>query len=236
MHWEVSMGDTPRDPAPKLPVEHHPAADMPPRVPADVLLAPGARGTQPVPAMEWPRDETPMIAALAEGDHRRTLTLLMQAHGTAVYQHCRLQLRDAELARDVHQEVFIAAYHALAHFEHRSSLRTWLFGIAQHRCLDAARRRQRARRRLDDRQYDDEPSTMGPLPRHEQEERDRALEACLSGLSAEGRLAVLQRHREELSYEEMSRLWDLKVEALRMRVSRALRALRECLQRKGVEP
>src|SRR5262249_23650225 len=67
----------------------------------------------------------------------------------AVYRYCRIALGDTVLADDVHQQVFIEAFRDLPGFAGRSTLRTWLFGIARHRVLDAAKRRRRARAHLD---------------------------------------------------------------------------------------
>ncbi len=54
-------------------------------------------------------------------------------------------LVDAGSAEDLTQETFLRAHQALSGFAGRSSLRTWLIGIARHVCADHIRagRRQR---------------------------------------------------------------------------------------------
>src|SRR5262245_39514631 len=93
-------------------------------------------------------DDEEILAALERDDPRRALRLMMTAHGSSVYSHCSRVLADPILAQDVHQTVFVQAYKALATFGRRSSIRTWLFGIANHRCLDALKSRRRSARRL----------------------------------------------------------------------------------------
>ncbi len=60
--------------------------------------------------------------------------------------HCYRMLGSVQDAEDVLQEPMLAAWRALADFERRSSLRTWLYRIATNRCLnllrDASRRPQ----------------------------------------------------------------------------------------------
>src|SRR5262249_39612715 len=76
------------------------------------------------------------VLALVGRDTRVALHHLMQRHGRAVYRYCRIALGDAVLADDVHQQVFIEAFRDLPGFAGRSTLRTWLLGIARHRVLD----------------------------------------------------------------------------------------------------
>ena len=83
--------------------------------------------------------EAEALEALENGAPKRALSVLMQAYGTAVYRFCRQQVADPELAEEAHQMTFVQAYEGLDRFSRRSSLRTWLFSIARHRCLDAAK-------------------------------------------------------------------------------------------------
>src|ERR1041384_5741983 len=93
--------------------------------------------------------DSDVLDLVANRDMTGALRRLMQRHGTAVYRYCREALRDAALAEDVHQQVFIAAFRDLPKFHGRSTLRTWLFAIARHRSLDAAKSRRRARSHVD---------------------------------------------------------------------------------------
>jgi RNA polymerase sigma-70 factor (TIGR02960 family) len=53
--------------------------------------------------------------------------------------HCYRMLGSVQEAEDVLQETMLAAWRALADFERRSSLRTWLYRIATNRCLNVLR-------------------------------------------------------------------------------------------------
>ncbi len=53
--------------------------------------------------------------------------------------HCYRMLGSVQDAEDVLQETMLAAWRALANFERRSSLRTWLYRIATNRCLNILR-------------------------------------------------------------------------------------------------
>lgn len=73
------------------------------------------------------------------GEYHDAPRRLTQHHGTAVFRYCREALRDAALAEDIQQQVFIEAYRNLGRFSGHSSLSTWLPGpvlrLAAHRLL-----------------------------------------------------------------------------------------------------
>ena len=64
---------------------------------------------------------------------------LMNQHGNAILRFCTLQLRDAKLAEDAAQDVFVKAWKAMDHFQGRSSEKTWLYRIAINTCRDYQR-------------------------------------------------------------------------------------------------
>lgn len=70
----------------------------------------------------------------------------LEEHRTALTGHCYRMLGSAAEADDAVQETMVRAWRSLDRFEGRSSLRTWLYRIATHVCLDAlADRSRRAR-------------------------------------------------------------------------------------------
>lgn len=174
------------------------------------------------------RDVLELVAA---GDTAGALQRLMQRHGAAIYHYCRRALGDPVLADDVRQQVFMEAFRDLPKFCHRSSVRTWLYAIAHHRVLDAAR----ARRRSEARVLEREPvalATMGdprPSPAEALELR-RALEASLAALGDEERTTVLLRLQLGLSFQEIAQLCGASPGAHHARVMRALPQLRQGIQ------
>jgi RNA polymerase sigma-70 factor (ECF subfamily) len=180
-------------------------------------------------------------AALERGDRRAALRALMTAYGTVVHGYCVRVLEDRTLAADVHQQVFEEAYRDLAKLRRTDMARSWLFGIANHRCLDAVKARRRTKKRFsadDDGEVLDALAADVPDPMHRLDEPAlaRALDACLRTLSAEVRMAVLLRFQEELTYEDMGRMCREKPATLQARVARTLPALRRCLEKRGIQP
>jgi len=176
-----------------------------------------------------------VLAALRKGDRDAALRLLMQAYGTPVWRYCRQMLGDADLAQEAQQMTFVQAYEGMSRFAGRSSLRTWLFGIAHHRCLDLLKTSRRRKKRFAP--LDGLPDQPAPAASAEDllagRSRTRALERCLSELAPHVRTAVLLRFQQGVTYEEMARLEGERPATLQARVARALPVLRRCLERGG---
>jgi RNA polymerase sigma-70 factor (ECF subfamily) len=175
-------------------------------------------------------------AALSRGDRKRALTLLMDRYGDDVYRFAYEMTRDATLADEVRQQVFVEAYRDLDTFGHRSSFRTWLFGIGRHRCLDATKIRKRWVRRF---------KNEAPEPtldsRDVQRDLDRPriaqiLETCLEKLAPAAREAVLLRYQQEMSYDEAATVTGERAGTLQQRVARALPVLKRCVEQKLETP
>lgn len=166
---------------------------------------------------------------VCKGEQARALHLLMQRHGRDVYRFCLKVLRDPTLADDVHQQVFISAYRDLPHFAGRSTMRTWLLAIAQHRSIDALRCRARQESRQADLAEVAGISDPRPLAT-ESLDRTQLLVMVLDSLEKPAREALLLRYQQGLSFEEMAQICDQRPAVLRMRVSRAVRRLREAMQ------
>ena len=169
-------------------------------------------------------------------DRRATLDGLMKAHGQEVFGFCLRLVRTQALADDLVQQVFLEAYRDLDRFAGRSSLRAWLFGIASHRCLDALKTQQRRLKLIEHSEQavlDFEDPGPGPIDHVDRRQLAAALEACLERLSPEVRATVLMRFQTGATYEEMAAPLAATADTLQVRVARALRRLRRCLERKG---
>jgi RNA polymerase sigma-70 factor, ECF subfamily len=197
-------------------------------------LVPNSRQSPGAPA----DPERSALAALDRRDPEEALAVLMRAYGTAVYRFSRQMVGDEDLAQEVHQMTFVQAFEGLSRFGRRSSLRTWLFGIARHRCLDLLKMDRRRRKRFGPiEEAPDQPEPSGSVEdRLAERSRAEALESCLGVLAPRVRTAVLLRYQQGLSYPEIARLSAEKAPALQLRVARALPVLRRCLEEKGMAP
>lgn len=85
------------------------------------------------------RGEAELVRKLARGD-AAAVDALYSRFGRALYAYVRSQVRDESLAEEVVQDTFVAAWRGAAGFEGRSSVASWLFGIARRQARDRMRR------------------------------------------------------------------------------------------------
>jgi len=170
-------------------------------------------------------------AARLVGDTRRVLALLMARHGDGIYRFAMAMPRDRDLAEEVRQQVFVEAYRDLGNLAAGSSLHSWIFGIARHRCLDAVNARTRWYERYKNAPPDDPEQGGVELDREVDRGRlARLLAACLGKLAPAAREAVVLRYQQELSYDEAAALTGELPGTVRRRVARALPVLRRCVE------
>jgi RNA polymerase sigma-70 factor (ECF subfamily) len=176
-------------------------------------------------------DELERIAADAAGGDPLAAAALVRATQSDVWRLCAA-LGDPQSADDLTQETFLRAFGALHRFEGRSSVRTWLFGIARHVCADALRSRRRRRITLVRDPADLESAGAVSLT-----------DAVAEGAAVTDLLARLDRDRREafvltqlfgLSYAEAAEVADCPVGTIRSRVARARADLVTSLA--GVKP
>src|SRR5437764_15486458 len=73
----------------------------------------------------------------------------LEAHRTELRAYCYRMLASPFDADDAVQETFIRAWRGFDQFEGRASLRSWLYRIATHVCLDQLRSVERRARPID---------------------------------------------------------------------------------------
>jgi RNA polymerase sigma-70 factor (ECF subfamily) len=125
-------------------------------------------------------------------------------------------LVDPGSADDLTQETYLRAFRALDGFEGRSSVRTWLLGIARRVCADHLRtvvRRRRLDARLAAQALTEVPH---PDPAHRMGTAD-----LLKRLSEERRTAFVLTQVVGLSYAEAAVVEEVPVGTIRSRVARA---------------
>lgn len=143
---------------------------------------------------------------------------------------------------DLVQETLLRAYKDLPGFTYRSpgSFMRWLSAIADHTIADAVRYQGRARRNAGEpARFRSESNPLGPEPVDAltpsrvmaEEQRLRALVAKLDELQENYREALVLAKIEGLTTEEISARLGMPRPAVSMLVFRAVRRLRELLDR-----
>src|SRR6516165_12705768 len=103
---------------------------------------------------EQERSDRELVAEVLRKDRKATAEFV-DRYADHVYGYVRRRLIPrADLADDLVQEVFLAAWESLDKFRGDAPLRSWLLGIARHKVED------HYRKRLRELQFQDEDETM----------------------------------------------------------------------------
>jgi RNA polymerase sigma-70 factor (ECF subfamily) len=177
---------------------------------------------------------------------------LVQRYQDRLYVTLLRMVGHPEDAADLVQETFVRAMQAVARFEGKSSLYTWLFRIAINLAISHRRAgKYRSAASLDAAPDDGEglnKQAAGLRRQIAQEtEADPALSAqqrldyerllvALSELEPDFRAVIVLRDIDECDYEQMAGILDVPVGTVKSRLFRARSALRERLRPDGRLP
>jgi RNA polymerase sigma-70 factor (ECF subfamily) len=159
------------------------------------------------------------------GGRTAALATLFERHHARVYGYCLRMTGNRSTAEDLVQDVFMKMLKYKATFKDDSDLVPWMFGIARNSCL------AHLKRRANDRLPLNEPAEEAAVDetadeRHDDRETELVREALLR-LPAERREVLVLSRYEYKSYDEIARVLDCSVGAVKVRVHRAMKQLRE---------
>jgi RNA polymerase sigma-70 factor, ECF subfamily len=176
--------------------------------------------------IEWQR--------LADDDYYADVcTRLYETYQRGMLRYCVTRLGDA-LGAEVMQEVFVTMVRTLRTYRPGPPVEGWLFGMAKQKCQQTLRNRTR---RQDiatafgkdiGQQLHAEPSSP-PGAGLEARERATRLATCLTRLPELERIVLHWRFHRGLSVAESAEALDMSEAAVRKRLQRALRRLKEMM-------
>lgn len=180
------------------------------------------------PASAGPSDQE-LIQRVARGESD-ALLLLYQRHGSAVYALAHYVLRDAALAEETTQEIFLSVWLKAGQYRSEYALvRTWLLSITRHRAIDVLRHRRRtdhANVSLDELMETDERALAVNDPQLEGGE----LHLLLRQLPPEQRTAIELAYWSGFTHQEIAERLKLPVGTVKSRILLGLRKLRDMLR------
>jgi RNA polymerase sigma-70 factor, ECF subfamily len=141
---------------------------------------------------------------------------------------------------DAVQDVFLVVHRKLAGFEGRSSLKSWLFGVALRVARDYRRARERKGRALGSEAAGDPDllADVGPGPQERAERADsiRLLERLLAEIDEDKREVFMLAELEQMSAPEIAAALGLPTTTVYFRLRAARMAFEQALDRQRARP
>ena len=182
--------------------------------------------------------EEQLIRRAQQGDNGAFEELLL-LHQKKVYNLCLRMSANPDDALDLSQEAFLRAWRSLGQYQFEANFSTWLFRLTSNICIDFLRRKKRRQETSLTESYDDsdegaELSVPDAQPGPEQQaitnETKIELARAMEQLSPEHREILQLRVIEDLQYEQIADILDVRVGTVKSRLARARLALRKILK------
>lgn len=169
----------------------------------------------------------------AEGRLSPVESLLLR-HAERIKLFLHALLRDADLAEDLFQEVFITAIDKAADFQEGTDFLAWVRAIARNKVLDALRRERRRSRR----QVLLQPATLdalaaaAPVVDIDWDPYRLALRRCLAELPRRLREFLRLRYADDLSPAAIASAQRVSANVVSVTLHRGRQALQGCIRRR----
>jgi RNA polymerase sigma-70 factor, ECF subfamily len=157
---------------------------------------------------------------------------------SSMYSSAFRLTRNAADAEDLVQETFLRAYRGFHQFQEGTNLKAWLYRILMNTFINSYRKKQREPQTISDDEVEDwylyskmaergaepsaEASVIEALP-------DEDVQAALSSLPEQFRIAVLLADVEGFSYKEIADITSVPIGTVMSRLHRGRRALEKRL-------
>jgi RNA polymerase sigma-70 factor, ECF subfamily len=187
------------------------------------------------------------LIALARTGSEKAYRELLDRYQRPVFSLVYRMVRDRELAEDLAQETFVKVFNHLDRFNPKYKFSSWIFKIASNLAIDTLRKREPVTVSLDgsrNAQTADEVEATritveakdeNPEEFLEAKELGQEIERAIGLLRPDYRTAILLRHVEGRSYEEIAEVMAVPLGTVKTFIHRARAELRETLAHLRIE-
>ena len=185
------------------------------------------------------KSDSPLIHRALRGDQKAYAELLERYRGP-LYNLLYRMVRSKEETEDLVQEAFMKAFASLATFNEEFAFSTWLYKIAINNTIDHLRKKRLRTYSLDKPIQSREGEVKREYPDVSwaadkdvlSTEKTAIISQAIDELPEKYRMAIILRHTEEKSYEEIAEILNIPLGTVKARIFRAREALKRKLKGK----
>ena len=174
-----------------------------------------------------------LIARVA-GQDQQAIEVLFARYQVRVFRFILRRVRSEAVAEELANEVFLEVWRSAAKFEGRSSLSSWMLGIAHNKAVSLLRKRR-------DNELDDdaaraiEDDADNPEVTAQKTDKGALLRGCLDRLSDDHKTIVDLVYYQEMSISEVAKIVGIPENTVKTRMFYARKKLSEFLKEAGVD-
>lgn len=177
------------------------------------------------------------ILQALDGDEKAYECLLLR-YKNGIYNLIFQMIKNHEETEDLVQETFIKAFHNLQSYNNSYAFSTWLYKIAYNHSIDAIRKKKLKTLPLDrpiklkegEVHHQIKDNALSPEGSYIFSERKALIKKTISELPERYRQAIILRHQDDKSYEEISEILKIPLGTVKARIFRAREMLKKRLQ------
>lgn len=165
--------------------------------------------------------DTELIQRYLATQDSRYFDRLYNKYANKVYSRCISLLKDATLAQDATQEIFVKIFLNLSKFSERSQFSTWVYSITYNYCIDIIRRRKKHMNIFSD-EMEKAPDLAEEVPDQELLEMEIGrLKVILDEIPVGDKAVLLMKYQDDMQIKEIAAALDKTESAIKMKIKRA---------------
>lgn len=175
--------------------------------------------------------DSELIEAIVKGNSQ-LFDALVTRYKNLVFRFILKHIDNPDIAQDLSQDTFLAAYQNLKTFRSDAKFSTWLLGIARNKILNDINRAGKKRSRLvtDEVLNKHQSKENNPFQEVEKRQTLSSLQTAINELGDDLREVVVSVSMEGLSYEEVSNIMEIPVGTVKSKLFRARTILKDKLK------
>ena len=162
--------------------------------------------------------------------------ILLEMYMPVVFRFCYGLLKDATMAEDITQEVFVKLWKNLKKYKSEKNFKAWLFAIARNTAID----RLRKRKNINFSEFEDQDgenslldsiADTAPWPDElvAKAENLRVVEELINKLPAIYREVIILRYKDQFTFEEIGKIIKRPENTVKSQHKRALAIFKKLL-------
>jgi RNA polymerase sigma-70 factor (ECF subfamily) len=168
------------------------------------------------------------VMQLVQQGEVKELAVLFQRHQRALFRYFYHLSRDQAMSEDLVQDVFVRLLRSAGTYRAGGSFQSWLYQVARSAFIDQARKRKPEAPLVPEEGSSVEPVSLaaGPEQTVRIEQEADLVRAALDRLPADKRELLVMTRYQELTYSEIAEITNAEVATVKVRIHRAVEALR----------